>query len=166
MFHLVDAFAIRRYRWSAVGTSSLTSNLLVSGRWWNDEGEARTKGVPTLGSGRIFPVAEQMLAIEQRDFPHMLRHGCGYALANAGHDTRALQAWLWGTRIFSIPCVTPSWRGIGLETSGGDRAGALEIIAQPKKVLAHDPDLLQETNQDRIVRTQKLTSSDPSKPII
>jgi integrase len=26
--------------------------------------------------------------------PHMLRHGCGYALANAGHDTRALQAWL------------------------------------------------------------------------
>ena len=26
--------------------------------------------------------------------PHMMRHGCGYALANAGHDTRALQAWL------------------------------------------------------------------------
>jgi site-specific recombinase XerD len=26
--------------------------------------------------------------------PHMLRHGCGFALANAGHDTRALQAWL------------------------------------------------------------------------
>jgi site-specific recombinase XerD len=26
--------------------------------------------------------------------PHMLRHACGYALANAGHDTRALQDWL------------------------------------------------------------------------
>jgi type 1 fimbriae regulatory protein FimB/type 1 fimbriae regulatory protein FimE len=26
--------------------------------------------------------------------PHMLRHGCGYALANAGHDTRAIQAWM------------------------------------------------------------------------
>jgi type 1 fimbriae regulatory protein FimB/type 1 fimbriae regulatory protein FimE len=25
---------------------------------------------------------------------HMLRHGCGYALANAGHDTRAIQAWM------------------------------------------------------------------------
>jgi integrase len=24
----------------------------------------------------------------------MLRHACGYALANAGHDTRALQDWL------------------------------------------------------------------------
>jgi integrase len=25
---------------------------------------------------------------------HMLRHACGYKLANDGHDTRALQAWL------------------------------------------------------------------------
>ena len=27
--------------------------------------------------------------------PHMLRHGCGYARANAGHDTRALQVQAW-----------------------------------------------------------------------
>jgi type 1 fimbriae regulatory protein FimB/type 1 fimbriae regulatory protein FimE len=26
--------------------------------------------------------------------PHMLRHACGYRLANKGHDTRALQAYL------------------------------------------------------------------------
>jgi integrase len=25
---------------------------------------------------------------------HMLRHSCGYALANKGHDTRAIQDWL------------------------------------------------------------------------
>jgi integrase len=25
---------------------------------------------------------------------HMLRHACGYALANAGHETRAIQDWL------------------------------------------------------------------------
>jgi type 1 fimbriae regulatory protein FimB/type 1 fimbriae regulatory protein FimE len=25
--------------------------------------------------------------------PHMLRHACGYALANAGHDTRSLQTY-------------------------------------------------------------------------
>jgi type 1 fimbriae regulatory protein FimB/type 1 fimbriae regulatory protein FimE len=24
----------------------------------------------------------------------MLRHACGYALADAGHDTRAIQDWL------------------------------------------------------------------------
>jgi integrase len=31
------------------------------------------------------------------DFPvhcHMLRHGCGYSLANTGHDTRAIHDWL------------------------------------------------------------------------
>jgi integrase len=31
------------------------------------------------------------------EFPvhiHMLRHACGYALANMGHDTRAIQDWL------------------------------------------------------------------------
>jgi integrase len=31
------------------------------------------------------------------DFPihiHMLRHACGYALANKGHDTRSIQDWL------------------------------------------------------------------------
>jgi phage terminase large subunit-like protein len=33
------------------------------------EREARTRGVPTLGSGRIFPVSEEMIACEQRDFP-------------------------------------------------------------------------------------------------
>ena len=40
--------------------------------------------------GRIGERAKMPFAVH----PHMLRHGCGYALANAGHDTRALQAWL------------------------------------------------------------------------
>ncbi len=36
---------------------------------------------------------------ERASFPfqvhvHMLRHACGYALANRGHDTRAIQDWL------------------------------------------------------------------------
>jgi phage terminase large subunit-like protein len=33
------------------------------------EAEARVKGIPVLGSGRVFPVAEDTLAIEQRDLP-------------------------------------------------------------------------------------------------
>jgi hypothetical protein len=36
--------------------------------------------------GRIGARAKMQFPIH----PHMLRHGCGYALANAGHDTRAL----------------------------------------------------------------------------
>jgi phage terminase large subunit-like protein len=31
--------------------------------------EARTKGIPILGSGRIFPVAEEKIAIDHRDLP-------------------------------------------------------------------------------------------------
>src|SRR4029450_1277874 len=45
--------------------------------------------------GRIGGRAKMPFAVH----PHMLRHGCGYALANAGHDTRALQAWLGGKNI-------------------------------------------------------------------
>src|SRR6516165_3665740 len=37
------------------------------------------------------------------------------------------------------------------------------LIAQPKQVAAHDPNPLPKTNQDRIVRAQKLMSSDPNK---
>jgi phage terminase large subunit-like protein len=33
------------------------------------EVEARTKGIPVLGSGRIFPVTEETIACEHRDFP-------------------------------------------------------------------------------------------------
>jgi hypothetical protein len=33
------------------------------------ERDARTKGTPALGSGRIFPVAEETIAIDHRDFP-------------------------------------------------------------------------------------------------
>lgn len=31
--------------------------------------------------------------------PHMLRHACGYRLANKGHDTRAIQSYLGHTNI-------------------------------------------------------------------
>ena len=47
------------------------------------------KGFATL-FGRIGERADMPFPVH----PHMLRHGCGYALANAGHDTPALQAWL------------------------------------------------------------------------
>jgi site-specific recombinase XerD len=36
-------------------------------------------------------VIERLMAAARKS---SRRHGCGYALANAGHDTRALQAWL------------------------------------------------------------------------
>jgi phage terminase large subunit-like protein len=41
----------------------------IIGSYPAHELEARTKGIPTLGSGRIFPVAEEQIAIEQVSFP-------------------------------------------------------------------------------------------------
>ena len=41
-----------------------------------------------------------------RVHPHMLRHACGYALANAGHDTRSLQAYLGHKNIQHTVCYT------------------------------------------------------------
>jgi len=48
---------------------------------------------------------------ERAGFPfkvhvHMLRHACGYALANAGHDTRAIQDWLGHRAIQHTPRYT------------------------------------------------------------
>jgi site-specific recombinase XerD len=41
--------------------------------------------------------------LELKAHPHMLRHACGYALANKGHDT---QAWLGHRSITSTAIYT------------------------------------------------------------
>jgi type 1 fimbriae regulatory protein FimB/type 1 fimbriae regulatory protein FimE len=38
--------------------------------------------------------AGRLAGIPFRVHPHMLRHACGYKLANDGPDTRAIQAYL------------------------------------------------------------------------
>jgi integrase len=48
----------------------------------------------TAGFARIIAAAAQRAGLEIKAHPHMLRHACGFALANKGHDTRALQAYL------------------------------------------------------------------------
>ena len=52
-------------------------------------GPMTAKGFNTL-FGRIGERAGMPFPVH----PHMLRHATGYALANAGHDTRAMQAYL------------------------------------------------------------------------
>jgi len=48
----------------------------------------------TAGFARMVERAAVAAGLEIKAHPHMLRHACGYALANAGHDTRSLQAYL------------------------------------------------------------------------
>jgi integrase len=54
------------------------------------------RGAPftTAGFAKMIARAGVEAKFKFRVHPHMLRHACGYALANAGHDTRALQAYL------------------------------------------------------------------------
>ena len=48
----------------------------------------------TAGFARLVERAGAAAGFKFKAHPHMLRHACGFALANKGHDTRALQAYL------------------------------------------------------------------------
>jgi type 1 fimbriae regulatory protein FimB/type 1 fimbriae regulatory protein FimE len=54
------------------------------------------RGAPfsTAGFARMVERAGGDAKLGFKAHPHMLRHACGFALANKGHDTRALQAYL------------------------------------------------------------------------
>lgn len=53
-------------------------------------------GGPLTPSGvtKILARAARSAGMTIKVHPHMLRHSCGFALANAGRDLRAIQAWL------------------------------------------------------------------------
>jgi integrase len=57
---------------------------------------ASERGAPftTAGFARMVERAGVEAKLGFKAHPHMLRHACGFALANKGHDTRALQAYL------------------------------------------------------------------------
>jgi site-specific recombinase XerD len=48
----------------------------------------------TAGFARMIERAGVEAGFSFKAHPHMLRHACGFSLANKGHDTRALQAYL------------------------------------------------------------------------
>ena len=54
------------------------------------------RGAPftTAGFARMVERAGAEAKLGVKTHPHMLRHACGCTLANKGHDTRALQAYL------------------------------------------------------------------------
>src|SRR4051794_29197171 len=54
------------------------------------------RGGPFTNAGfcRMIQRAATAAGIALKVHPHMLRHACGFALANAGHDTRSVQAYL------------------------------------------------------------------------
>jgi integrase len=54
----------------------------------------RSSPFSTSGFAKLVERAGEAAGLGFPTHPHMLRHACGFALANQGHDTRSLQAYL------------------------------------------------------------------------
>ena len=94
---------VRRVKQGTPSVHPIVGNELRALRRLQREQEPRSPFVFTSERGAPFTTAGFARMIERagveakfvfKPHPHMLRHACGYALANRGHDTRALQTYL------------------------------------------------------------------------
>jgi type 1 fimbriae regulatory protein FimB/type 1 fimbriae regulatory protein FimE len=97
------ALHVRRVKQGTPSTHPLLGDELRALRRLQREQEPKSpfvftseRGTPfsTAGFARMVERAAAEANLAFKAHPHMLRHACGYALANKGHDTRALQAYL------------------------------------------------------------------------
>jgi integrase len=95
--------AVRRVKKGTPATHPIRGDELRSLRRLQREQEPRSAFVFTSERGSPFTTAGFARMVERvgteaklgfKAHPHMLRHACGFALANKGHDTRALQGYL------------------------------------------------------------------------
>jgi integrase len=95
--------AVRRAKRGTPSTHPLQGDEMRALRKLQREQEPRSpfiftseRGSPftTAGFARLVERAGAVAGLGFKAHPHMLRHACGFALANKGHDTRALQAYL------------------------------------------------------------------------
>ena len=94
---------VRRVKQGTPSTHPMVGDELRALRRLQREQEPKSPFVFTSERGAPFTTAGFARMIERagleakfgfKAHPHMLRHACGYTLANRGHDTRALQAYL------------------------------------------------------------------------
>jgi site-specific recombinase XerD len=97
------ALHVRRVKQGTPSTHPILGDELRALRRLHREQEPKSpfvftseRGTPftTAGFARMIDRAATRAKLAIKPHPHMLRHACGYALANRGHDTRALQAYL------------------------------------------------------------------------
>ena len=95
--------AVRRVKQGSPSTHPIRGEELRALRRLQREQEPKSPFVFTSERGAPFTTAGFARMVERagieaklgfKAHPHMLRHACGFALANKGHDTRALQAYL------------------------------------------------------------------------
>jgi integrase len=94
---------VRRAKHGTPATHQIVCDELRALRRLQREQERRSpfvftpeRGAPftTAGLARMVERVGRAAGLPFKVHPHMLRHACGFALANKGHDTRALQAYL------------------------------------------------------------------------
>ena len=94
---------VRRVKQGSPSTHPIIGDELRKLRRLQREQEPKSPFVFTSERGSPFTTAGFARMVERagmdaklgfKAHPHMLRHACGFALANKGHDTRALQAYL------------------------------------------------------------------------
>ena len=95
--------AVRRVKQGSPSTHPILGDELRALRRMQREQEPKSPFVFTSERGSPFTTAGFARMVERagveaklgfKAHPHMLRHACGFALANKGHDSRALQAYL------------------------------------------------------------------------
>lgn len=95
--------AVRRVKNGSPSTHPIQGDELRALRRLQREQEPKSpfvftseRGAPftRIGFGRMVERAGKSAELGFPCHAHMLRHACGFALANKGHDTRALQAYL------------------------------------------------------------------------
>ena len=94
---------VRRVKQGTPSTHPIIGDELRALRRLQREQEPKSPFVFTSERGSPFTTAGFARMVERagvkarlgfKAHPHMLRHACGFALANKGHDTRSLQAYL------------------------------------------------------------------------
>src|SRR3974390_777545 len=99
----ISALHVRRVKQGTPSSHPILGDELRALRRLQCEQEPKSPFVFTSERGAPFSTAGVARRIEGagvdaklafKAHPHMLRHACGYALVNKGHDTRALQAYL------------------------------------------------------------------------
>lgn len=103
------------------------------------EREARTKGIPTLGSGRVFPIAEEVVAEDLEAFP---RHWPRLAGLDIGWDHPTAAVWLAWDRDADVIHVYDCYRVREatpvIHASAIKRRGLWIPVAWPHDGLQHD----------------------------
>jgi type 1 fimbriae regulatory protein FimE len=86
----IERWTLQRESWREAGTSD---SLFIS---------LRGRPLSRQQAYRIIRAAGEDAGTVTPTHPHMLRHACGYELAERGADTRLIQDYL-----FATPCVIP-----------------------------------------------------------